>query len=157
MAEIPRSVSKGSGPEEINLKPAKTLSKAQLAKAYPDISAPTESNSGSESEDSASGAESETTETQGLSIPPEFVGTWDSRPMSEESQVVITKNEIRFYLGEVVGKFTKITRTGPNQVVCEIDCKEIEETWKDKTTLTLLAGGKQLKVNEADKPLYKAK
>ena len=157
LAEIPRSVSKGSGPEEINLKPAKTLSKAQLAKAYPDISAPTESNSGSESEDSASGAESETTETQGLSIPPEFVGTWDSRPMSEESQVVITKNEIRFYLGEVVGKFTKITRTGPNQVLCEIDCKEIEETWKDKTTLTLLAGGKQLKVNEADKPLYKAK
>ena len=157
LAEIPRSISKGSGPKEINLKPAKTLSKAQLAKAYPDISAPTESNSGSESEDSASGAESETTETQGLSIPTEFVGTWDSRPMSEESQVVITKNEIRFYLGEVVGKFTKITRTGPNQVVCEIDCKEIEETWKDKTTLTLLAGGKQLKVNEADKPLYRAK
>ena len=77
--------------------------------------------------------------------------------MSEESQVVITKNEIRFYLGEVVGKFTKITRTDPNQVVCEIDCKEIEETWKDKTTLTFLAGGKQLKVNEADKPLYRAK
>ena len=157
LAEIPRSVSKGSGPKEINLKPAKTLSKAQLEHTYPDISAPTESNSGSESEDSASGAESETTETQGLSIPTEFVGTWDSRPMSEESQVVITKNEIRFYLGEVVGKFTKITRTGPNQVLCEIDCKEIEETWKDKTTLTLLAGGKQLKVNEADKPLYRAK
>lgn len=157
LAEIPRSVSKGSGPKEINLKPAKTLSKAQLAKAYPDISAPTESNSGSESEDSASGAESESTETQGVIIQTEFVGTWDSRPMSEESQVVITKNEIRFYLGEVAGKFTKITRTGPNQVVCEIDCKEIEETWKDKTTLTLLAGGKQLKVNESDKPLYRAK
>ncbi|MFM8982358.1 MAG: hypothetical protein ACKOLA_05520, partial [Spartobacteria bacterium] len=121
------------------------------------ISAPTESSSDSESEPSASAEETASTETQGVSIPAEFVGTWDSRPMSEESQVVITKNEIRFYLGEVVGKFTKITRTGPNQVVCEIDCKEIEETWKDKTSLTLLATGKQLKVNEADTPLYRAK
>jgi len=163
LADVPRNAPRGSAPKKIVLKPIKSLTQAQLAEAYPDVSAPKAENTPAvKSKDKqADGAgepkPSEVPDAEAVSIPREFIGTWDSRPLSEESQVVITKNEIRFYLGEVVGKFTKITRTGPNQVVCEIDCKEIEETWKDKTTLTLLAGGKQLKVNKADKPLYRAK
>lgn len=161
--DVPRNTPLGSELKKIALKPIKSLTESQLAEAYPEAAVPKAENTPSvESQDKATDnvgepIPSEVPDAEAVSIPREFVGTWDSRPLSEESQVVITKNEIRFYLGEVVGKFTKITRTGPNQVVCEIDCKEIEETWKDKTTLTLLAGGKQLKVNKADKPLYRAK
>mgnify|MGYP000041091246 CR=1 FL=1 len=161
--DVPRNTPLGSELKKIALKPIKSLTESQLAEAYPEAAVPKAENTPSvESQDKATDnvgepIPSEVPDAEAVSIPREFVGTWDSRPLSEESQVVITKNEIRFYLGEVVGKFTKITRTGANQVVCEIDCKEIEETWKDKTTLTLLAGGKQLKVNKADKPLYRAK
>ena len=56
-----------------------------------------------------------------------------------------------------MGQFTKITRSGLNQVECEMICREIEDTWKDKLTLKLVAGGKQLIINNSDKPLYKAK
>jgi hypothetical protein len=77
--------------------------------------------------------------------------------MSEESQVQITEKEMRYYLGEVVGRFVKITRTTPNQIVCEMKCTEIEETWKETATLTLLAGGKQLKFNNREGLLYRSK
>ena len=161
--DVPRNTPLGSELKKIELKPIKSLTESQLAEAYPDAVAPKAENTQTvESQDKqADGAgepkPSEVPDAEAVSIPREFIGTWDSRPLSEESQVVITKNEIRFYLGEVVGKFTKITRTGPNQVVCEIDCKEIEDTWKDKLTLKLVAGGKQLIINNSGKPLYKAK
>jgi hypothetical protein len=89
-------------------------------------------------------------------MPREFVGTWDSRPMSEESQVVITPKEIRYYLSEVVGKITKITRMTPHEVVCELECTEIDEKWKDVARLKLQDGGNQLKFNDRDEILYRS-
>jgi hypothetical protein len=161
LADVPRNISRETNLKQTNLKPIKVLTKSQLAQDYPEVKPPTSgSNAEVTSHQNTVSAETVSAAKQqgdGVSIPAEFIGTWDSRPMSEESQVVISKKEIRFYLGETVGKFTKVTRTGPNQVVCDITCKEMEDTWNDKTTLTLLAGGKQLRVNDSNIPLYRAK
>ena len=161
LADVPRNVTHGTAPKEILLRPFKSLTKAQLAEAYPDAAAPKAENTRAvESQEKSSDAEPKPTEVpdaKAISIPREFIGTWDSRPMSEESQVQITEKEMRYYLGEVVGRFVKITRTTPNQIVCEMKCTEIEETWKETATLTLLAGGKQLKFNNREGLLYRSK
>jgi TPR repeat protein len=161
--DVPRNTPLGSELKKIELKPIKSLTESQLAEAYPEAAVPKAENTPSvESQDKATDnvgepIPSEVPDAEAVSIPREFVGTWDSRPMSEESQIVIKEKEFHFYLGECVGKFTKITRSGPNEVECEMICREIEDTWKDKRTLKLVAGGKQLIINNADKPLYKAK
>ena len=163
LADVPRNAPRGSAPKEILLRPFKSLTKAQLAEAYPDAAeAKAENTQAVESQEKSTDAAGEPKPTEvpnaeAVSIPREFIGTWDSRPMSEESQVQITEKEMRYYLGEVVGRFVKITRTTPNQIVCEMKCTEIEETWKETATLTLLAGGKQLKFNNREELLYRSK
>jgi hypothetical protein len=163
LADVPRNAPRGSAPKKIVLKPIKSLTKAQLAESYPDAAeAKAENTQAVESQDKSTDAAGEPKPTEvpdaeAVSIPREFIGTWDSRPMSEESQVQITEKEMRYYLGEVVGRFVKITRTTPNQIVCEMKCTEIEETWKETATLTLLAGGKQLKFNNREELLYRSK
>jgi hypothetical protein len=163
LADVPRNALRGSAPKKIVLKPIKSLTKDQLAESYPDAAeTKAENTQAVESQDKSTDAAvepkpTEVPDAEAVSIPREFIGTWDSRPMSEESQVQITEKEMRYYLGEVVGRFVKITRTTPNQIVCEMKCTEIEETWKETATLTLLAGGKQLKFNNREELLYRSK
>ena len=162
LSEVPRSLSIGAIPKEIKLKPIRSLTKIQLAKDYPDASVKNKEeaplaipqNEGNELPQS-SGLPEDSRDI-GISMPREFVGTWDSRPMSEESQVVITPKEIRYYLSEVVGKITKITRMTPHEVVCELECTEIDEKWKDVARLKLQDGGNQLKFNDRDEILYRS-
>ena len=162
LADVPRNTPLGSELKKIALKPIKSLTESQLAEAYPEAAVPKAENTPSvESQDKATDnvgepIPSEVPDAEAVSIPREFVGTWDSRPMSDASQIIIKETEFYFALGGV-GQFTKITRSGLNQVECEMICREIEDTWKDKLTLKLVAGGKQLIINNSGKPLYKAK
>lgn len=162
LSDVPRGVPIGASPKELTLKPIKTLTTDQLAKDYPIASAQSKEGAAlavpqkEGNETAAYSIPPSESQNMGISMPREFVGTWNSRPMSEESQVVITTKEIRYYLGEVVGKITKITRLSPFERVCELECTEIDEKWNDVARLKLLANGDELKFNDRNEKLYRS-